>query len=375
MHKYTEIKLFLISIGILLSGFVYSQNVTKPDSIFLSYTEGKGLTFEYRVEPGNTVYSISKIFNVEISEIYSFNWGLNKKPLSNGSIILVPLNKELLVKESFKRTGNKPQVFYKVGQKETLFRIAKVYLDMDIKELMKLNKLKNMDLSLGQLLYLGYLDSNRRVEELVSNILPDSRVKKVEPLIREKQITFNKIVLNDRSFQNSTAKKQNESAMTKGKKSNNGSDPDDNSVAASGKQTEDLNSRIKSIKEKKAKFKNDDKEKIEFVGVISRPVSEPEKPENEQQEHIFKSHKDSGIALWNKQSRVKGVYVLSNDAAMNTMIEINNPMVQRKIFAKVIGNIPTNTYPDNVKVVLSPEAAMTLGALDSRFYVKLHYLK
>jgi hypothetical protein len=224
-------------------------------------------------------------------------------------------------------------------------------------------------------LYLGYLDSNRRVEELVSNILPDSRVKKVEPLIREKQITFNKIVLNDRSFQNSIAKKQNESAITKEKKSNNGSDPDDKSVAASGKQTEDLNSRIKSIKEKKAKFKNDDKEKIEFVGVISRPVSEPEKPENEQQEHIFKSHKDSGIALWNKQSRVKGVYVLSNDAAMNTMIEINNPMVQRKIFAKVIGNIPTNTYPDNVKVVLSPEAAMTLGALDSRFYVKLHYLK
>ena len=81
MHKYTEIKLFLISIGILLSGFVYSQNVTKQDSIFLKYTEGKGLAFEYRVEPGNTVYSISKEFNVDISDIYSFNWGLNKKPL------------------------------------------------------------------------------------------------------------------------------------------------------------------------------------------------------------------------------------------------------------------------------------------------------
>ncbi|MBK7095838.1 MAG: LysM peptidoglycan-binding domain-containing protein [Saprospiraceae bacterium] len=375
MHKYTEIKLFLISIGILLSGFVYSQNVTKQDSIFLNYTEGKGLAFEYRVEPGNTVYSISKIFNVDISDIYSFNWGLNKKPLSNGSIILVPLNKELLVKESYRRKSNNSKVFYKVGQKETLFRIAKVYLDMDIEDLMKLNKLKNMDLSLGQILYIGYLDSNRRVSEMVSNILPDSRVKQLEPVVREKPITFNKIVLNDVSFQKTKSKKQKESELAKDKKSKNGSDSGDNSVAVAKKQPENPDSRVKSIKDRKAILKNDNKEKIEFVGVISRPVSEPENTENERQEHILKSHKDSGIALWNKQSRVRGVYVLSNDAALNTMIEINNPMVQRKIFARVIGNIPTNTYPDNVKVVLSPEAAMTLGALDSRFFVKLHYLK
>jgi hypothetical protein len=65
-NKYTKIKLLFILSGILLSSFVYSQNENKTDSIFLNYSAGKGLTFEYTVEPGNTVYSISKKFDVEI---------------------------------------------------------------------------------------------------------------------------------------------------------------------------------------------------------------------------------------------------------------------------------------------------------------------
>lgn len=110
---------------------------------------------------------------------------------------------------------------------------------------------------------------------------------------------------------------------------------------------------------------------MKFQGIVSNPQSSTEEAE----ENIKRMHRDSGIALWNKESRIKGIYVLSNDAALNTMIEIINPMLQRKIFAKVIGNIPTNTYPDNIKVVLSPDAAISLGALDSKFYVKLNYLK
>ena len=374
-NKYTKIKLLFILSGILLSSFVYSQNENKTDSIFLNYTAGKGLTFEYTVEPGNTVYSISKKFDVEISDIYSINKGLNKVPLSRGSVIFIPLNKNILVKDLYKRNSKRTKVFYKVGQKETLFRIAKVNLDMSVEELMKLNKIKNTDLNLGQLLFVGYLASDERNQELVNNILPHSGDKTIKPLSREKAITFDKVVLNDVSFQNSKAKKVKEPALRKAKKSKSDTDPNENIVVSSKKQQEDRTSETIPLKEKKARLKNDEKEKLEFVGVISRPVSESGQSENVGQEHILKSHKDSGIALWNKQSRVKGVYVLSNDAALNTMIEINNPMVQRKIFAKVIGNIPTNTYPDNVKVVLSPEAAMTLGALDSRFFVKLHYLK
>jgi hypothetical protein len=295
--------------------------------------------------------------------------------LSRGSVIFIPLNKNILVKDLYKRNSKRTKVFYKVGQKETLFRIAKVNLDMSVEELMKLNKIKNTDLNLGQLLFVGYLASDERNQELVNNILPHSGDKTIKPLSREKAITFDKVVLNDVSFQNSKAKKVKEPALRKAKKSKSDTDPNENIVVSSKKQQEDRTSETIPLKEKKARLKNDEKEKLEFVGVISRPVSESGQSENVGQEHILKSHKDSGIALWNKQSRVKGVYVLSNDAALNTMIEINNPMVQRKIFAKVIGNIPTNTYPDNVKVVLSPEAAMTLGALDSRFFVKLHYLK
>ena len=346
-NKYTKIKLLLISIGILFSVFVYSQNSVQLDSVFLNFIPGKGLSFGYIVESGNTIYGISKKFNVRTDEIYSFNYGLNKKPLSTGTEILIPLNKELLVTDYYKKNSKKTKVFYKVGPKETLFRVAKVYLGMEINELMKLNKLRNSKLDLDQLLYVGYLDPNGSAEEVANDMLPYSQKKVNTPKIKNK-----------------IEKSEEDSEKTYRKVLASNISPPDNEVR-----------KEKPAKGRKSKSDKEYVEKMEYVGVISRPVSVSDQPEKENRDQILKFHNDSGVALWNKESRVKGVYVLSNDAALNSMIEINNPMVQRKIFAKVIGNIPPNTYPDNVKVVLSPEAALTLGALDSRFFVRLHYLK
>jgi len=81
-----------------------------------------------------------------------------------------------------------------------------------------------------------------------------------------------------------------------------------------------------------------------------------------------------GIAIWDKDgSDQKNLFVLHKTAKVNSLIEIYNPVVKRKITARVIGKIPENLYSSDVSMVISPKVASTLGALDSRFMVEMNY--
>ncbi|MFN0212778.1 MAG: LysM peptidoglycan-binding domain-containing protein [Saprospiraceae bacterium] len=82
-----------------------------------------------------------------------------------------------------------------------------------------------------------------------------------------------------------------------------------------------------------------------------------------------------GVCFWPKDSKEKGsLYALHHEAAVGSIILVNNPMGNRTVYAKVIGRIPEG-YERNIEVVLSPEAARKLGARDPRFFVKTKYFK
>ena len=49
-------------------------------------------------------------------------------------------------------------------------------------------------------------------------------------------------------------------------------------------------------------------------------------------------------------------------------------MSNRTVYAKVIARVPDG-YERNVEVILSPEAARKIGALDPKFFVKVKYFK
>lgn len=83
---------------------------------------------------------------------------------------------------------------------------------------------------------------------------------------------------------------------------------------------------------------------------------------------------ENGMALWYEDEAFGDEkYVMHAYAIPGTYMLIYNPMNKRKVKAKVIGNIPPNTYPKEVHVLLSPGVAKALGALDTRFYVKFKY--
>lgn len=328
IRKYIKIKLLLSLFGIISVGMLYSQNgIIQTDTVFVRNTEGKGLVFEYTVKPGNTVYGISRQFGVSVLDIFELNSGLGEIPLAIGSVINIPYRNDILIVELQGRKKNTMPVYYRVSPKETLFRIARVYTGIELKKLKRINNLQDNSLRVGQVLYLGYIDQYETPLSNVSAEKPDPErtasvhSPRVNPITGEVK-----------------------------------SDPD-----------------LPLAKSNEIAAHNEEKESL--VGIISSPENMITTDENANSEINLTLHNSNGIAVWNRESRVRGVYVLSNEAALNTMMEITNPMGQRKIIARVIGNIPENTFADNVKVVLSPDAAINLGALDTRFYVKLQYFK
>lgn len=88
-------------------------------------------------------------------------------------------------------------------------------------------------------------------------------------------------------------------------------------------------------------------------------------------------HKKQGPAFWQKNGPQEGAsfYARFNDAPARSVIEIENPMTQGKIFAEVLGPIPPTIYDPRVVVVLSPAAAKMLGARDPQFFVKIRFYK
>jgi hypothetical protein len=66
--------------------------------------------------------------------------------------------------------------------------------------------------------------------------------------------------------------------------------------------------------------------------------------------------------------------VLHNEAPLNSIVALKNPLNNRVVFAKVIGPIPPGTYPVGTVVVTSSTITRMLAVLDNRFFVRLKYL-
>lgn len=92
---------------------------------------------------------------------------------------------------------------------------------------------------------------------------------------------------------------------------------------------------------------------------------------------VKKEYTQQGAAYWPKHDKpdtAAGLYALHNEAPLQSVISVTNPMTRRTIYVKVIGRIP-DWYDLKTLIVLSPAAARALGAIDPNFFVQLRYLK
>jgi len=104
---------------------------------------------QHIVKEGETLYRISKIYNIDIEELKKVN-NLTDNNISVGMVLKIPINSEQKISNIvFKE--NKKYITHIVKEGETLYRISKMY-NTDIEEIKKLNNLSDNTISVGQVL-------------------------------------------------------------------------------------------------------------------------------------------------------------------------------------------------------------------------------
>lgn len=249
------------------------------DSILLTVEGGKKF-IHHPIKPKQTLFSISRYYNIGLEELFEYNPNFRNDPnLRIGSRVKIPTPNKAIkrYKSSSFVTSENTCIYYVVQQGDNLYQISKRYFEMPVDSIALRNRLKNNAIQPGQRLLMGWMG----IEGFHADWRP------VRPVTES--------------------------------------------------------------------------------GVLKASYNEGKKNKNE--------ISAQGVCFWPKDSKEKGsLYALHRDARIGSVINVNNPMSNRTVYAKVIGRIPKG-YERNIEVVLSPEAARKLGARDPRFFVKTKYLK
>jgi LysM repeat protein len=136
------IALFFFYIGFAQNGLLLQSN-------------SKGLYLSHTVAPKENFYSIGRLYNISPKDIAAFNGLDMNNGLSVGQPVMVPLNANNFIQS--KNTGT--PVYYVVGEKEGLYRVSVNSGKATMANLRKWNNLSNDNISTGQRLIVGYLQS------------------------------------------------------------------------------------------------------------------------------------------------------------------------------------------------------------------------
>lgn len=117
----------------------YAEAVVESITEYLGYPYTNNKVEEYIVKKGDTLYSISKKYNISIDELKRIN-NLISNTLSIGQIL------------KLKETNNDNPI-YIVQKNDTLYSIAKNN-NISLDELVQINNLTNTNLTIGQELYI-----------------------------------------------------------------------------------------------------------------------------------------------------------------------------------------------------------------------------
>lgn len=114
-------------------------------------------TLEHIIAGGQTLYSLSKIYQTTLPAIHHVNPDLMETELNIGDTINMPLNLRMLNEKSSRKAST--VAIYNIQHGETLFAIAKRWLNVETAFLKKINNLESAALHLNQPLHLGWIDT------------------------------------------------------------------------------------------------------------------------------------------------------------------------------------------------------------------------
>jgi len=338
-------KLFFLFL--LIPFFTAAQNKLLVEGV------SPGLYLTHKVAPKENYYSIGRIYNVSPKDIAPFNNLQLEKGLSPGQAIKIPLNSS-----NFFQSGNAASdetfvpVYYKIKDKEGLYRVAKNHNDLPLETLKQWNKITGDAVKNGVQLVVGYLKVKTELSSLAKNGIGTSIGSVTTVAVEEKKAVEPETV---------------DQPVVKNASEKNKKEP------VKEKEVKQVEPKVVPVPEKKAPEAEPKKTVIEknvteanFKKLYESQSKNAEAVEVTGNAGVFKS--TSG---WND----KKYYCLYNSASPGTIIKITNPGNGNVVYAKVLDVIPDIKMNEGLLLILSNAAADALGAIEGNFNCSIAYSK
>jgi LysM repeat protein len=315
------------------------------------------LYLTHKVAPTENYYSIGRIYNASPKDIAPFNNLQLEAGLSLGQVIKIPLNAANFFQGAGTAANDETFVplYYKIKDKEGLYRVAKNHNNLPLETLKQWNNIKGDAVKTGTRLIVGYLKIKTELSALakkgISTPITTAPVKQEEVKVTEPVVVTQPVVEEERKKTRKELKKEKEAAEKKAvAEVNVNTNPVKETPVAempktvSGKNTG--GGGFKSLYDQQKK----NADIIETAGNAG----------------VFKS--TSG---WTDNK----YYCLQSNTTPGTIIKITNTANGKFVFAKVLDNIPDLKQNEGLVIVISSAAADALAATETNFTCTLSYAK
>ena len=343
------------------------------DTIVVRLDETYGKYMEHQVEKKQTLFSLAIAYGIDLYDVYDYNPTLKARILGVNDLLRIPLSNDHIITDETLLQPNKKYrpVYYITKPKDNLYRISRVYFNMAFDDVIARNHLTSHTIKVGQKLMIGWFDPTKKQvgkPDFKSDVTKNEQIKLEQNWVNSNPNAFTVEykalnltssewaktygTVENRSDRLIPVKKPISAIVLNERKSSDG-----NAIAAN----------VKTGAENKL-----DADEASLTDVTKSSEKAGYKAKVLKRRMVTQN----GVAQWAKSGpTTQGLYVLHPSAPVNSVVEISNPMTHRKIYAKVLSNMPPKLYPDDISVVVSPGVANLLGAIDSRFYVKLRFIE
>ena len=307
-----------------------------------------GETKIHEVKAKETLYSLSRSYNVPINNIIALNPGV-EEGLSIGQKVKIPQS------QAPKTMEKKEHI---VKAKETMFSISKKY-GVKSNDILKWNNKSSTDLSIGEILVINPVSNNEN-----SALLSINKMGKKVHIVKEKETLYGISRLYAVT---------SEDIMQWNRLKNSELNIGQELVVGVEQKTESETKVEKEIVGQK-----EDKEvQVVTIEDASKPIEvyKDDKPRKVTNASGFEEIVQTGLAeLIEGTTESRKYLALHTSARVGTIMKVRNEMNNQMVFVRVIGTIPNTGENDKVLIKLSKAAYDRLGALDKRFRVEVSYM-
>jgi LysM repeat protein len=338
---------------IFLTIISWTSSGTPMDSLRMETINGKRYII-HQIDEKETLYSISRRYNVPITAILEVNPAADGG-LATGQILKVP----------YVAKGTKAQAqaggdrIHTVAAKETLFSISKLY-DVTVDDIKSWNNLKDNSLSTGQQLII----KKKSTVSAEANKLPETKSLTGVHTVVAKESLYSISKLYGITVQ-----------QLKDWNGIQGSEVKIGQTLFIAQPMYGNKTEVKTDEYKVTEVKEPvDTKKQEVV----KPIDDPKETTITISEKVVGSDevKEGGLAELIEGSEGNRKYLaLHRTAKVGTILKVRNELNNREVFVRVAGPLPNTGVNTNVVIKISKSAYDRLGAIDHRFRVEVTYYK